>query len=110
VTLALVLHDLGDPEGGAAWRRAAPSSAWAAPDLPGHGVAPAPRHGAYDPMGPVTLARWRLAAHGVDGTLAIGVGQSAMGALLLAAGGACTAAAIVDGLWGPWPCASCSAW
>jgi hypothetical protein len=103
VTLAVVLHDLGDPEGGSAWRAAAPGPHWEAPDLPGHGSAPAPRHGAYDPTGPLTLARWRIAHHGVPGSLAVGVGENALGALLLAAGGACEAVAVVDGLWGPWP-------
>jgi hypothetical protein len=103
VTLAVVLHALGDPEGGAAWRAAAPGPEWEAPDLPGHGGAPAPRHGAYDPTGPLTLARWRVAGHGVPGSLVVGVGANAMGALLVGAGGACEAVAVVDGLGGPWP-------
>ena len=103
MTLAVVLHDLGEPDGGARWRDAAPGPAWEAPDLPGHAGVPAPRHGAYDPTGPLTLARWRVAHHGVPGSLVVGVGENAIGALLLAAGGACEAVAIVDGLWGPWP-------
>jgi hypothetical protein len=103
VTLALVMHDLGDPQGGAAWRAALPSTDWEAPDLPGHGDAPAPRHRAYDPSGPLTLARWRVAHHGVPGSLVVGVGENAIGALLIAGGGACAAVAVVDGLWGPWP-------
>jgi hypothetical protein len=103
VTLAVVLHDLGDPAGGARWREAAPDARWEAPDLPGHAGAPAPRSGAYDPTGPLTLARWRVAHHGVPGSLVVGVGDNAMGALLVASGGACAAVAVVDGLWGPWP-------
>lgn len=103
MTLALVLHDLGDPAGGARWRAAAPDATWEAPDLPGHGEVPAPRHGAYEPTGPLTLARWRVAHHGVPGSLVVGVGENAMGALLIAGGGACAAVAVVDGLWGPWP-------
>ena len=103
MTLAVVLHDIGEADGGASWRTAVPSPAWEVLDLPGHGVAPAPRHGAYDPMGPMTLARWRIAHHGVDGSLAVGVGENAMGALLLAGGAGCAAVAIVDGLHGPWP-------
>lgn len=103
MTLAVVLHDLGDPDGGARWRAAAPGPDWEAPDLPGHGGVPAPRHGGYDPSGPWTLARWTVAHHGVPGSLVVGVGQNAIGALILAAGGACAAAAVVDGLWGPWP-------
>ena len=94
----LVLHDLGAPEAGAPWRAAAPDG-WLAPDLPGHGDTPAPRHGAYDPMGPLTLARWALAGGG----RVVGVRQNAHAALVLAAGGGCDAVVVVDGLWGPWP-------
>ena len=97
MTAVIVLHDLGAEAAGAPWRAAAPAG-WAAPDLPGHGDTPAPRHGAYDPMGPVTLARWALAGAG----LAVGVGQNAHAALVLAAGGGCDAVAIVDGLWSEW--------
>jgi hypothetical protein len=97
---ALVLHDLGREEAGAPWREVVPEG-WEAPDLPGHGSTPAPRHGAYDPLGPTTLARWALAGEG----LAVGIGQNAHGALILAAGGGCEAVAIVDGLWGRWPTA-----
>lgn len=93
----VLLHDLGAPEAGAPWRAAAPQG-WHVPDLPGHGRTPAPRHGAYDPMGPVTLARWTLGGAG----LVVGVGQNAHGSLILAAGEGCSAVAIVDGLWGPW--------
>jgi len=96
VTVVL-LHDLGAEEAGEPWRAAAPEG-WVVPDLPGHGSTPAPRHGAYDPMSPVTLARWTL-----DGTgVVVGVGQNAHGALILAAGRGCDAVAIVDGLWGEW--------
>jgi hypothetical protein len=97
VTAVFVLHDLGAEEAGAPWRAVA-SDRWVAPDLPGHGATPAPRHGAYDPLGPMTIARWSLAGHG----LVVGVGQNAHGALILAAGRGCEAVAIVDGLWGPW--------
>jgi hypothetical protein len=103
MTLAVVLHDLGARDGGARWRAAAPGPHWEAPDLPGHADVPAPRHGAYDPTGPLTLARWRVAHHGVPGSLVVGVGENAIGALLLAGGGACESVAVVDGLWGPWP-------
>ena len=97
MTDALVLHDLGAEAAGAPWRAVVPDG-WAAPDLPGHGAAPAPRHGAYDPLGPATLARWALGGSGV----VVGVGANAHGALVLAAGGACERAVVVDGLWGPW--------
>ena len=46
----VLLHDLGAEEAGEPWRAAAPDG-WIVPDLPGHGSTPAPRHGAYDPMG-----------------------------------------------------------
>ncbi len=97
MTEAFVLHDLGSAEAGEPWRAAVPDG-WMAPDLPGHGATPAPRHGAYDPLGPMTLARWALGGQG----LVVGVGQNANGALILAAGGGCGAVAVVDGLWGPW--------
>jgi hypothetical protein len=98
VSAVVLLHDLADAEAGTPWREVVPDH-WVVPDLPGHGEAPAPRHGAYDPMGPATLARWML---GGAGTV-VGVGRNAHGALILAAGGGCEAVAIVDGLWGPWP-------
>jgi hypothetical protein len=99
-TRAIVLHDLGSEAAGEPWRSVAPEG-WEAPDLPGHGGTPAPRHGGYDPLGPTTLARWALAGQG----LVVGVGQNAHAALILAAGGGCEAVAIVDGLWGRWPAA-----
>ena len=98
----VLLHDLGAEAAGAPWRLAAPDG-WHAPDLPGHGSAPAPRHGAYDPLGPATLARWAAAAADApDRSLVVGVGENAHAALILAAGRACSAVALVDGLWGPW--------
>jgi hypothetical protein len=93
----VLLHDLGAVDAGTPWRAVAPDG-WHVPDLPGHGDTPAPRHGAYDPMGPMTLARWMLGGKG----LVVGVAQNAHGALILAAGGGCDAVVIVDGLWGPW--------
>jgi hypothetical protein len=96
VTVVL-LHDLGAEEAGEPWRAAAPGD-WVIPDLPGHGATPAPRHGAYDPMGPVTIARWALGGTGV----VVGVGDNAHGALILAAGRGCESVAIVDGLWRAW--------
>lgn len=100
MTAGVVLHDLGAEDAGAPWRAALPGGWWA-PDLPGHGAEPAPRHGAYDPLGPITLVRWALAGSG----LVVGVGQNAHAALVLAAGGGCDAVAIVDGLSGRWPAA-----
>jgi hypothetical protein len=98
----VVLHDLGDPAGGAAWRAAAPAD-WIVPDLPGHGVTPATRTGHYDPMSAVAIARWTLAREGNgDGATLVGVGENAHGALVHAAGGGCDRVVVVDGLWGRW--------
>ncbi len=94
----LVLHDLGDPEGGAVWRAALPDERWSAPDLPGHGTTPAPRNGAYDPMAVVTLARRWFADQADAGRVLLGVGQNAHGAAVLASGGGCDALVVVDGL------------
>lgn len=95
----MLLHDLGDPRAGAAWRAAAPDD-WIVPDLPGHGETPAVRTGHYDPMAVVALARWELARHG-EATL-VGVRANAHSALVHAATGACARVVVVDGLWGPW--------
>ena len=98
----VLLHDLGDPEGGAGWRAAAPSD-WIVPDLPGHGATPASRTGHCDPMSAVAIARWTIAnqASGDTSTL-VGVGHNAHGVLVNAAGGVCDRVVVVDGLWGPW--------
>jgi len=98
----VLLHDLGDPEGGAGWRAAAPSD-WIVPDLPGHGATPASRTGHCDPMSAVAIARWTIAnqASGDTSTL-VGVGRNAHGVLVNAAGGVCDRVVVVDGLWGPW--------
>jgi pimeloyl-ACP methyl ester carboxylesterase len=102
MTVAL-LHDLGDPDGGARWRSAAPPD-WIIPDLPGHGSTPASRTGHCDPMSAVAIARWTLARerHDTDASTLVGVGYNAHSALINAAGGDCDRVVIVDGLWGPW--------
>jgi hypothetical protein len=102
MTVAL-LHDLGDPDGGARWRSAAPPH-WLIPDLPGHGVTPASRTGHCDPMSAVAIARWTLAhqPHDTDPSTLIGVGHNAHPALISAAGGDYERVVIIDGLWGPW--------
>jgi hypothetical protein len=99
----VLLHDLGDPVGGAAWRSAAPPD-WIIPDLPGHGLTPPVRTGHYDPMSVVAIARWTLARqrNGADPSTLVGVGCNAHPALVHAAGGDCDRVVVVDGLWGPW--------
>lgn len=96
----VLLHDLGDESAGAAWRAVSPGD-WVIPDLPGHGVSPAPRSGHYDPMAAAAIARWAIGddAH----ARLIGVGGNAHSALVHAAGGGCGGGVVVvDGLWGPW--------
>lgn len=102
MTVAL-LHDLGDPVGGARWRAAAPPD-WIIPDLPGHGSTPALRTGHYDPMSAVAIARWTLAnrPRGAHASTLVGVGHNAHAALVSAAGGDCDRIVIVDGLWDAW--------
>jgi hypothetical protein len=102
VTVVL-LHDLGDPDGGARWRSAAPRD-WIIPDLPGHGAMPAVRTGHYDPMSAVAIARWTLASQprGVDGSTLVGVGHNAHPAFINAVAGDPDRVVVVDGLWGPW--------
>ena len=100
---AVLLHDLGDPGGGARWRSVAPPD-WIIPDLPGHGLTPAVRTGHYDPMSVVAIARWTLGhqRNGADPSTLVGVGCNAHSALVGAAGGDCDRVVVVDGLWGPW--------
>jgi len=95
----VVLHDLGDPVGGAGWRAAAPAD-WEIPDLPGHGTTPAVRTGHYDPMAVVAIARWTIGEQ-TNATI-VGIRRNAHAALVHAAGGGCAGVVIVDGLWGPW--------
>jgi hypothetical protein len=99
----VLLHDLGDPDGGERWRSAAPPE-WIIPDLPGHGATPASRNGHHDPMSAVALARWTVANQGPDagGSTMIGVGRNAHAALVSAAGADCDRVVVVDGLWGTW--------
>jgi hypothetical protein len=96
----MLLHDLGDPDGGARWRSAAPD--WIVPDLPGHGATPASRTGHCDPMSAVAIARWTLAQSANDASTLVGVGHNAHAALVSAAGGDCDRVVVVDGLWGAW--------
>lgn len=97
----VVLHNLGDARGGAAWRAVAPSD-WVIPDLPGHGDTPAPQSGHYDPMSAATIARWQLARDDSSPGVLVGVRENAHAALVCAVAGASDAVVIVDGLWGLW--------
>jgi pimeloyl-ACP methyl ester carboxylesterase len=93
----VVLHAGGEPEGGLRWRDAL-AGAGVAPDLPGHGAAPAPIGGCYDPTDPVYAV---LPLIDVDHLpVVIGHDTSAHAATLLAVGGRAAALVIVDGLGG----------
>jgi hypothetical protein len=101
----LVLHALGDTGGGLPWRQAFEGSwgdgAVRAPDLPGHGAAPAPAGGGYDLADGAFTALEALAGAG-DPPVVVGVGTSGWSASLLALGGRASALVLVDGLGGPW--------
>lgn len=99
----LVLHQVGDLEGGAPYLEA--FSAWSqviAPDLPGHGSQPelpGKNHGLTDPMYVVT----RLFANQGIGKVdtVVGFGVSGWSAQLLALAGRAKRMVLVDGLGDP---------
>jgi pimeloyl-ACP methyl ester carboxylesterase len=101
----LVLHALGEPEGGAPWSDAlsGPALAVTAPDLPGHGQAPTSIDGSYT-TGLILLTAARCLGTEDSSALpvVVGVGASGWVALVLALAGRASAVAVVDGLGGPW--------
>jgi hypothetical protein len=101
-----VFHDIGDADAGAQWRSAMSESAWPepwrAPDLPGHGAAPAPFNGAYDPSVAIVLARDVILSDLGGTALVVGRGEHAYPTCVLAIGGLASAVVLVDGLSGPW--------
>lgn len=98
----LVIHDLG-AVGGGPWAEA--FAAWngvvAAPDLPGHGTALAPRGGNHE-VGDAVFALVSDLATGDAAPVVVGVGRSGIAARTLALGGRASALVLVDGLGGPW--------
>ena len=104
----LVLHEIGDEGAGGPWRRAVDRAGFpagsAAPDLPGHGAAPAPAGGSYDLSDPVVSAMGWLVGlpSGARPPVVIGVGSSGWAAQVLALGGRAAGLVLVDGLGGPW--------
>lgn len=103
----LVLHEPGDPDGGAPWRDALLGAGCAgavlAPDLPGHGTTPAPVGGAYEPIDPALFVLPLLERGSVTSPpVVVGVGASGWAASLLALGGRSSALVLIDGLGGPW--------
>ena len=105
-TPIVVLHDIGDVEGGAAWRDAIARTGWrgevVAPDLWGHGSAGPPVGGCYE-AGDALLQLLPL-LRGLDGPppLVVGVGVNGWAAQVLALGGRASGLVLVDGLGGPW--------
>ena len=100
MTTLLVIHDLG-ASGGGEWATA--FSAWpglvTAPDLPGHGSAPAPVSGHYE-LGDAVFA---VAHHLADEPpVVLGVGRNGHAARMVAVAGRAAALVLVDGLGGPW--------
>lgn len=102
----LVIHDIGDPRAGSAWRELV--SAWPgpalAPDLPGHAETPPPTGASYALPDPAVYA-WRAAeAAGIttDDVVVLGHASASFGAELLAAGGRASRLILVDGLGPPW--------
>ena len=107
MTDLLVLHALGDPEGGARWARAFRAAGWPgpvhAPDLPGHAGREPPLGGAYHRADPALVGALALAdLPAGPPPVIVGVGPSGWGAQLLALGGRAGALVLVDGLGGPW--------
>lgn len=102
----LVLHGPGDKGAGGPWAVALRTAGWPgpvlAPDLPGHGTAPAPEGGAYELVDaalhvlPAPIGRDR------ERPVVVGVGANGWAAQLLALGGRAAALVLVDGLGGPW--------
>jgi pimeloyl-ACP methyl ester carboxylesterase len=105
VTTVVVLHDVGDPDGGARWREALEAAGWAgpvhAPDLPGHGRAPAPVGGSYELADAVLAVLPSVPAGDPDPPVVLGVGTNGWSASILALGGRASALVLVDGLGGP---------
>jgi pimeloyl-ACP methyl ester carboxylesterase len=100
----LVLHEIGDPDGGAPWREALQAAGWdgpiVAPDLPGHAGTPPPPGGDYE-MADAALFALPLIPDEGDRPVVVGVGASGWPATLLALGGRASALVLVDGLGGP---------
>lgn len=100
----LVIHELG-ATGGAPWRSAFETT-WpgvvSAPDLPGHGSAPAPMGGNYELGDAVFAVVDHLPGPEDPQPLVLGAGRNGYSAQILALAGRASALVLVDGLGGPW--------
>ena len=107
MTPLLVLHRLGDEQGGAKWREALTnggwSGPWSAPDQPGHATAPweadfyEAAHLVIAPLRQLHETEWS------ERPVVVAVGVQSAAAELLALGGRAAAIVLVDGPAGPWP-------
>ena len=106
MTPLFVLHDVGDEDGGARWRAALEEAGRAgpvrAPDLPGHGRAPAPVGGSYELADPVLAVLPSIPAGDHDPPVVLGVGTNGWCASIFALGRRASALVLVDGLGGPY--------
>lgn len=101
----VVLHDVGDEDGGGPWRQAFVDAGWRgevlAPDLPGHAGAPPPEGGNYEASDSAYLAVPLLARLG-EPAVVVGVGVSGWTAMLCGLAGKALAVVLVDGTGAPW--------
>lgn len=99
----LVIHDQG-ASGGGEWEEA--FAAWpgdvVAPDLPGHGAAPAPVGGHHEVGDAVFALVDHLRPADTPQPVVVGIGANGHAARVLAVGGRASALVLVDGLGGPW--------
>ena len=105
MTSVVVLHALGDSDGGAPWSAALTRSGFTtlAPDLPGHGQAAPSVDGTYtNSLVLLTAVPSLPTDDSVPPPVIVGVGSSGWVAVVLALAGRATALALVDGLGGPW--------
>lgn len=102
---ALVLHEVGDRSGGSPWSDAFAAHEWAkvlAPDMPGHGDAPAPSGNNYGLTDPMFIVTRLFAAAGIEKVdLVVGIGVSGWSAKLLALAGKAERLVLVNGLGDP---------
>jgi len=107
-TPIIVIHAMGDPEGGAAWRAALRDAGWdgpvVAPDLPGHGTTPARPGGSYEYADALLsiIPVYRTLDPALLPPVVVGVGLHGWLAQVLALGGRASGLVLVDGLNGPW--------
>lgn len=105
-TPLVVLHAVGDPDGGAPWREALVVAGWSgpliAPDLPGHAGTPPPTGGNHELADPVLAVLPLLGPLGAERPIVVGVGANGWSAHLLALGGRAAGLVLLDGLGAPW--------